>query len=77
MSLHLVEVSPALSQLQAQNLTGSRSWEAEPGDKLVYRRGETTAGLPVSWYHRLDDVPTGTQHLDAGLIKPAGDLCFV
>lgn len=75
-SLHLVEVSPALSQLQAQNLTGSRSWEADPEDKLVYRRGETTAGLPVSWYRRLDDVPTGTQHLDTGLIKQVGNLWF-
>uniref|UniRef100_A0A3B4EU07 Protein arginine methyltransferase NDUFAF7 n=1 Tax=Pundamilia nyererei TaxID=303518 RepID=A0A3B4EU07_9CICH len=58
-SLHLVEVSPALSLLQAQNLTGNRSQEADAEDDLVYRRGETEAGLPVSWYRRLDDVPTG------------------
>lgn len=60
MSLHLVEVSPALSLLQAQNLTGNRSQEADAEDDLVYRRGETEARLPVSWYRRLDDVPTGT-----------------
>lgn len=59
-SLHLVEVSPALSQLQAQNLTRDRSREAGAEDEPVYRRGETAAGLPVSWYRRLDDVPTGT-----------------
>ncbi|XP_070782548.1 protein arginine methyltransferase NDUFAF7, mitochondrial [Enoplosus armatus] len=58
-SLHLVEVSPALSRLQAQNLTENRSLEADSKDEPVYRRGETAAGLPVSWYHRLDDVPTG------------------
>lgn len=59
-SLHLVEVSPALSHLQAQNLTGNRSQKADAEDEPVYRRGETAAGLPVSWYRRLDDVPTGT-----------------
>ncbi|XP_068564414.1 protein arginine methyltransferase NDUFAF7, mitochondrial [Cebidichthys violaceus] len=58
-SLHLVEVSPVLSRLQAQNLTGSRSREADAEDEPVYRRGETADGLPVSWYRRLEDVPTG------------------
>lgn len=60
MSLHLVEVSPALSRLQAQNLTGDSSREADAEDEPVYRSGETAAGLPVSWYRRLDDVPAGT-----------------
>lgn len=59
-SLHLVEVSPVLSRLQAQNLTGTRSQEAASEDEPVYRRGETSTGLPVSWYRRLDDVPAGT-----------------
>lgn len=58
-SLHLVEVSPALSQIQAQNLTGNQSQEADSEDDPVYRRGETSAGLQVSWYRRLDDVPAG------------------
>ncbi|XP_069371488.1 protein arginine methyltransferase NDUFAF7, mitochondrial [Paralichthys olivaceus] len=58
-SLHLVEVSPVLSRLQAQTLTRDSSREADAEDELVYRRGETAAGLPVSWYRRLDDVPTG------------------
>ncbi|XP_034384141.1 heterogeneous nuclear ribonucleoprotein Q-like isoform X1 [Cyclopterus lumpus] len=60
-SLHLVEVSPVLSRLQAQNLTGSRNREADGEDQLVYRRGETAAGVPVSWYRRLEDVPSGTR----------------
>uniref|UniRef100_A0A3Q3WX43 Protein arginine methyltransferase NDUFAF7 n=1 Tax=Mola mola TaxID=94237 RepID=A0A3Q3WX43_MOLML len=57
-SLHLVEVSPVLSRIQAQNLTGDRSLEADAEDQPVYRRGETAAGLPVSWYRCLDDVPS-------------------
>uniref|UniRef100_A0A665UKW2 Protein arginine methyltransferase NDUFAF7 n=1 Tax=Echeneis naucrates TaxID=173247 RepID=A0A665UKW2_ECHNA len=58
-SVHLVEVSSALSQLQAQKLTESRNREADNKDDPVYRRGETAAGLPVSWYRRLEDVPAG------------------
>lgn len=60
MSVHLVEVSPVLSRLQAQSLTGNSSQEADSEDEPVYRHGETAAGLPVSWYRRLDDVPAGT-----------------
>ncbi|XP_060947335.1 protein arginine methyltransferase NDUFAF7, mitochondrial [Limanda limanda] len=58
-SVHLVEVSPALSRLQAQTLTGDGSRAADAEDELVYRRGDTPTGLPVSWYRRLDDVPSG------------------
>ncbi|CAG5997486.1 unnamed protein product [Menidia menidia] len=56
-SLHLVEVSPTLSQLQAQHLTGGGSQGAEPKDGPAYRRGHTPAGLPVVWTRRLEDVP--------------------
>lgn len=59
MSLHLVEVSPALSRVQAQNLTGSCNQEAGSEDDPVYRHGETAMGLPVFWYRRLEDVPPG------------------
>lgn len=58
-SLHLVEVSPVLSRLQAQTLTGAGSQEAERDDEPVYRHGRTDAGLPVSWYRRLEEVPEG------------------
>ncbi|XP_059212483.1 LOW QUALITY PROTEIN: protein arginine methyltransferase NDUFAF7, mitochondrial [Centropristis striata] len=75
-SLHLVEVSPALSLIQAQTLTGSSSQEetreeetsqeesreeetSQEEEEGVYRRGVTAGGLPVSWYHRLEDVPKG------------------
>ncbi|XP_072217767.1 protein arginine methyltransferase NDUFAF7, mitochondrial isoform X2 [Leuresthes tenuis] len=56
-SLHLVEVSAALSLVQAQNLTGNSCQEVDSEDDRVYRRGETPSGLPVSWYRRLEDVP--------------------
>ncbi|XP_041831978.1 protein arginine methyltransferase NDUFAF7, mitochondrial isoform X2 [Melanotaenia boesemani] len=58
-SLHLVEVSPALSLVQAQNLTGTCSREAHREDDPVYRRGTTGMGTPASWYRRLEDVPAG------------------
>lgn len=58
-SVHLVEVSPVLSRVQAQTLTGTGSREAGAEDDPVYRRGETGAGLPVFWYRRLEDVPAG------------------
>lgn len=59
-SVHLVEVSPVLSALQAQALTGSDSYlTAEEVEVPVYRRGNTADGVPVSWYRRLQDVSSG------------------
>lgn len=59
LSVHLVEVSPRLSQVQAQNLTGEDSQSASDENEPVYRRGTTATGLPVSWYRRIEDVPVG------------------
>ncbi|XP_047243555.1 protein arginine methyltransferase NDUFAF7, mitochondrial isoform X6 [Girardinichthys multiradiatus] len=56
-SVHLVEVSPALSRLQAETLTGKRNMEASSEDDPVYRHGETAARVSVSWYRLLEDVP--------------------
>lgn len=58
-SLHLVEVSPVLSGVQAQTLTGGSSVESSSEDDPVFRRGETSTGLPVFWYRCLEDVPAG------------------
>uniref|UniRef100_A0A674NEN5 Protein arginine methyltransferase NDUFAF7 n=1 Tax=Takifugu rubripes TaxID=31033 RepID=A0A674NEN5_TAKRU len=58
-SLHLVEVSPVLSRIQAQELTRTCSHEVDNTDTPVYCSGETATGLPVSWYRRLEDVPAG------------------
>lgn len=60
-SLHLVEVSPALSRIQAETLTRTCSHEMDDGDGPVYLGGETATGLPVSWYRCLEDVPAGTR----------------
>lgn len=58
-SVHLVEVSPVLSALQAQELTGSDSHMTAEGEEPAYRRGNTADGVQVSWYRRLQDVPSG------------------
>lgn len=58
-SVHLVEVSPKLSQIQAECLTGDQSQVSASEDETVYRQGTTTSGLPISWYRTVDDVPRG------------------
>ncbi|KAG8444504.1 hypothetical protein GDO86_009606 [Hymenochirus boettgeri] len=58
-SVHLVEVSPKLSDIQAQKLTG-KSIEMEPDkNSPVYKKGITRSGYPVSWYQDIQDVPNG------------------
>lgn len=59
-SLHLVEVSPALSRIQAEKLTRTCSHQTEDGAGPVYLSGETAGGLPVCWYRCLEDVPAGS-----------------
>ncbi|KAJ8290572.1 hypothetical protein GJAV_G00014740 [Gymnothorax javanicus] len=58
-SVHLVEVSPWLSKVQAQMLTGDQNQVFGGEDNPIYRRGTTGTGLPISWYRGLDDVPKG------------------
>ncbi|KAL2081843.1 hypothetical protein ACEWY4_021661 [Coilia grayii] len=58
-SVHLVEVSPKLSQVQAQCLTGDQSQVATSEDDPAYRSGITSNGLPISWYRTISDVPKG------------------
>lgn len=59
-SLHLVEVSPKLSQVQAEHLIRDQQQEYDAEEELVYRSGITQMGLPVYWYRRIEDVPKGT-----------------
>ncbi|XP_015116450.1 protein arginine methyltransferase NDUFAF7, mitochondrial [Diachasma alloeum] len=57
MSIHLVEVSPALSAIQAKNLCIS-SKEVDTNEGLkYYREGETQDGNRVFWYYCVEDVP--------------------
>ena len=55
-SLHLVEVSPYLTQVQKRTLS------TQPSDKpfVVSRHG-----IPVSWYRDIDQVPNASSGFDA------------
>lgn len=58
-SLHLVEVSPYLSELQAKRLCCQYS-ETKKEDLVsipYYRKGESLSGIKVFWYRELKQVP--------------------
>lgn len=53
-SIELVEISPFLSQAQAQLLcVGSR----EVSGQKYYREGETGSGMQVRWYRNFEEIP--------------------
>lgn len=58
-SLHLIEISPYLSELQAKRLCYQhRATPKEDLDKVpYYRRGESVSGVQIFWYRELSDVP--------------------
>lgn len=58
-SLHLVEVSPHLSELQAKRLCCQhKSTQKEDLDAVpYYRRGESVSGIEIFWYRELKQVP--------------------
>ncbi|XP_077996332.1 protein arginine methyltransferase NDUFAF7, mitochondrial-like [Glandiceps talaboti] len=63
-SLHLVEVSPAMRHMQELKLTGTnrvteRHAETQEKDG-IHKTIQTKSGIPVTWYTNLQDVPTGT-----------------
>ncbi|XP_010609717.1 protein arginine methyltransferase NDUFAF7, mitochondrial isoform X1 [Fukomys damarensis] len=58
-SVHLVEVSQALSELQALTLTEAKIPVEQNAESLVYMKGVTKSGFPISWYRDLQDVPKG------------------
>ncbi|XP_055851986.1 protein arginine methyltransferase NDUFAF7 homolog, mitochondrial [Episyrphus balteatus] len=55
-SLHLVEVSPYLSKMQASRLCFKQELV---DDGPCYMKGETLMGTKVFWYKRFEDVPRG------------------
>lgn len=57
LSLHLVEVSSHLSQLQARRLCCQYRNNSPTADEPHYCRGETLSGIPVLWYNKIEDVP--------------------
>ncbi|EFA00688.1 protein arginine methyltransferase NDUFAF7 homolog, mitochondrial [Tribolium castaneum] len=55
-TLHLVEVSPLLSDLQARKLC-IQSDNIIDKKSVIHRQGISHQGIPVKWYRQLDDVP--------------------
>ncbi|XP_040849020.1 protein arginine methyltransferase NDUFAF7, mitochondrial isoform X2 [Ochotona curzoniae] len=58
-SIHLVEVSQKLSEIQALTLTGEKAPLERSADSPVYMKGLSKSGIPISWYRNLQDVPKG------------------
>ncbi|XP_032673385.1 protein arginine methyltransferase NDUFAF7 homolog, mitochondrial [Odontomachus brunneus] len=61
-SVHLVEISPALSQLQTERLcTESRDNEPTGNEDekstMYYREGVTKNGVKIYWYYSINDIP--------------------
>uniref|UniRef100_A0A6J0T8U3 Protein arginine methyltransferase NDUFAF7 n=2 Tax=Pogona vitticeps TaxID=103695 RepID=A0A6J0T8U3_9SAUR len=56
-SIHLMEVSPKLSEIQASVLTEENTKLQE--SSTAYMQGITKTGLPIFWYRNLNDVPGG------------------
>lgn len=58
-SIHLVEVSPKLSEIQALNLTKKSTEPKDEDTSSCYKIGITKTGLPINWYYHIQDVPSG------------------
>lgn len=56
-TLHLVEVSPHLSEIQAKRLCGHSTFVKE--QETPYRHGTAKEGVEVNWHKQLCDVPKG------------------
>nr|XP_034964195.1 protein arginine methyltransferase NDUFAF7, mitochondrial [Zootoca vivipara] len=56
-SVHLVEISPKLSEIQASVLTEGKTELTE--SPTTYMQGITKTRLPIFWYQDLNDVPEG------------------
>ncbi|XP_075718427.1 protein arginine methyltransferase NDUFAF7, mitochondrial [Rhinoderma darwinii] len=59
LSLHLVEVSPKLSEIQAIKLTGNNIETKYDENTSAYKKGRTKSGHQISWYYDVQDVPAG------------------
>ncbi|KAM3931208.1 protein arginine methyltransferase NDUFAF7, mitochondrial [Leptodactylus fuscus] len=58
-SIHLVEVSPKLSEIQAMKLTGNNIETKYDEDTSAYKKGITKSGFKIYWYSDINDVPAG------------------
>lgn len=55
-SMHMVELSPYLSKVQAQSLCYQHNL-MEDNSLPYYQKGETASGVEIFWYKHLEDVP--------------------
>ncbi|XP_065919348.1 protein arginine methyltransferase NDUFAF7, mitochondrial-like isoform X2 [Dysidea avara] len=67
LSVHLVELSPALCGIQEETLTGTThvaqpSLDLPPDHEGSYRSCKLPSGASVSWYRELNEVPTGLSY---------------
>ncbi|XP_007477094.1 protein arginine methyltransferase NDUFAF7, mitochondrial isoform X1 [Monodelphis domestica] len=58
-SVHLVEVSQKLSEIQALTLADETVTLEHNAESPVYMKGITKSGIPIYWYRSLQDVPQG------------------
>lgn len=58
-SMHLVEISPTLSKIQAQRFCYNHRYIGDDPEVPYYQMGETATGTEAYWYNRLEDVPQG------------------
>ncbi|XP_069810654.1 protein arginine methyltransferase NDUFAF7, mitochondrial [Dendropsophus ebraccatus] len=58
-NIHLVEVSPKLSEIQAVRLTGNSTETKYNENTSAYKKGITKSGLEISWYGDVQDIPAG------------------
>jgi len=59
MSVHLVEVSPTLSEIQMRKLADPLEECLTSSNENWYQRCKSIHGPEVSWYKELSDVPKG------------------
>lgn len=56
-SLHLVEISPYMSDLQAKRLCVNYTEALDSDSVPYYRTGKTISGISVYWYRSVDKIP--------------------
>ncbi|KAH8277448.1 hypothetical protein KR026_011116 [Drosophila bipectinata] len=59
LSIHMVEVSPFLSKIQAQRFCYTHQTLQEDTQLPHYQTGTTASGTKAFWHRRLEDVPQG------------------
>ena len=56
-SIHFVEVSPALSNVQHQKLVATSNQNIDKNVQNFYMSGYSSSNVPIYWHKTLDDIP--------------------